>query len=433
MVYEEKRTVKINLKRPTKTKHEHMLSFLKAYQSSMSIAYEACQYWDEIPGKPEKFEETEAKHYKSPPRFGIQHFTYNRIRTEHRLPAQLALDSIKDAVAAYKNNEGSVHKHIPISYNIPRSGNFGYTDGRRNSVLTFRCFDKRVAVPITQDNAFQRLTRLIGDGYTTSHFRVGYDFKHDKWYALVVLKKDWDIEPRTNILGIDIGSRTLAATSILDRDGNITDQRYFGRDLWTKQRDISLRRSKLKSHLSPDNDYKGRRKAKRYLSKLRRKEHNYVKTRSFQLAHEIADLAKANGCTVSMENLTGLKDRKNNSRRANRRSKRIPYHVFTSAMKNVGARNGIGVVKVKPHGTSTTCSRCGSQGVRRSDLGYKVFTCPGCGYTANADRNASVNIARRAENELPDFFINHTKDSVVPQSKSTTGSLAVAPDVCSAG
>jgi len=423
MCYEERRTVKINLLKPTKRKDEVMHEFLSKYRQSMNIVYEACSYWDEIPNKPEKYQDKQ-----NPTRFGIQHFVYNKIRERYQLPSQIAVDCIKDAVAAYKNNEGYVHKYIPISFNIPRSGNFVMSKKRRNSMIKFRCFKERITVPISQDNAFMRLTRLLGEGYTTTNFRIGYDYKNQKWFALVILRNEWELHPGENILGIDIGSRTLAATTTLKpgkhEEDVIIGQHYFGRDMWNRQRNISLRRGKLKSHLDKDDTSKeGKKKAKRLLRKLNRKETNYVKTRSFQIAHEITNMAAKNDCTISIENLNGLKDKKG-TRRANRKKNRIPYSIFQSAIEDVSARKGVQVVKVKPHYTSQTCSRCGKKGKRSENL--KMFKCERCGYHVNADRNASVNIARRANLDV----LRNTCDKIL-NVQPTTGSMAVAPYACS--
>jgi putative transposase len=53
------------------------------------------------------------------------------------------------------------------------------------------------------------------------------------------------------------------------------------------------------------------------------------------------------------------------------------------------------LVLVDPRNTSRTCARCGyvSRDNRQSQT---VFRCAACGYAANADTNAAINILRRA-------------------------------------
>jgi len=79
---------------------------------------------------------------------------------------------------------------------------------------------------------------------------------------------------------------------------------------------------------------------------------------------------------------------------------------FTAGKKKGQPRH---LHKVDPFGTSQVCSHCGKRVGRRYsvtrhektgkltvkfDNGGKLFACP-CGYAANADHNASVNLARR--------------------------------------
>lgn len=76
-------------------------------------------------------------------------------------------------------------------------------------------------------------------------------------------------------------------------------------------------------------------------------------------------------------------------------------------IKEVAADCGLRVILVSPVGTSQVCSRCGALGRRYSirkgpngsaDILFgfveKLFACPCCGYRANADHNASINLTR---------------------------------------
>jgi len=82
-------------------------------------------------------------------------------------------------------------------------------------------------------------------------------------------------------------------------------------------------------------------------------------------------------------------------------------------VKQLAGDAGMRVVEVDPYWTSQLCSRCGMMGARFSAdhgqpvfddasgrKGGSVFACPKCGYTANADHNASVNLHRKFYGEL---------------------------------
>ena len=83
-------------------------------------------------------------------------------------------------------------------------------------------------------------------------------------------------------------------------------------------------------------------------------------------------------------------------------------HLVTR-IKEVAEDAGLRLYQVNPFGTSQVCSKCGALGWRYSvrkdpesrlrDIQFgiveKLFACPDCGYRANSDHNASVNLHRR--------------------------------------
>jgi transposase len=96
--------------------------------------------------------------------------------------------------------------------------------------------------------------------------------------------------------------------------------------------------------------------------------------------------------------MKGKKESK--SRRLNRKLANQIRGLIRDYSKQKAFTNGIVTVEVNPHGTSIYCSQCGAKGERFSlkngqkmnHKGGKLFHCKICGYTANADFNASVNL-----------------------------------------
>ncbi len=58
------------------------------------------------------------------------------------------------------------------------------------------------------------------------------------------------------------------------------------------------------------------------------------------------------------------------------------------------AKAGQLIVEVKPHGTSTECSRCGHK-VKKT-LAQRQHDCPKCNLSIGRDYNAAINIKNRA-------------------------------------
>ena len=99
-------------------------------------------------------------------------------------------------------------------------------------------------------------------------------------------------------------------------------------------------------------------------------------------------VSKFNGNKIVMENLKGI--------RKQRRGKRMNYWIsnwsffqLQSFIQYKAERKGIEVVKVRPNYTSQICSNCGKLGSRSGCS----FVCSHCGYSLNADLNASQNLA----------------------------------------
>ncbi|HUW64789.1 MAG TPA: transposase [Spirochaetia bacterium] len=116
------------------------------------------------------------------------------------------------------------------------------------------------------------------------------------------------------------------------------------------------------------------------------------------------------GCVLVFERLRKITPKKgqSKSRRMNRKkANQIRGKVFEYS-KYKAYILGIVTVEVNPHGTSQFCSRCGHKGERFSYVSGKrvqckwgkLFYCPHCGYTVNADFNASVNMHHSFYNEF---------------------------------
>jgi len=190
--------------------------------------------------------------------------------------------------------------------------------------------------------------------------------------------------------------------SVLNKKGKVLRQRYFGRDLAHRQRNIGLRRSKLFRYTD-----KGSRKARKKLKKLKGYEKNLVKTRCYQVAHEVVDWALKYDSIIAIEDLNGLRRHRKRTKvkdgkrigqprfiekRINRKVHRMPNDIFSTALTSVSYQNCTGAGKVDPSYWSQTCSRCFA--VNSEYRKGCIFHCGKCGLLVNADRNASVDIGR---------------------------------------
>ena len=342
-------------------------------------------------------------------KYSLQDKTYEYLKENLDLQAQIIIDLIKDV---FTHNDSYGFKNYSIPYNVPRSGKLSVTENK-NPVMSVSVSRKeRIGIPIAMDGAWDRFNRLLSEGYSWSAFRVVE--RDDSWKIAVSLKKDFQLLVPKSVMGIDVGSRCLAAVTVISRNG-VAKQLYFGSDIYEQQRNISLRRSVLQKHMDKGT---GKEHAKKKLRDLKHKERNYVKTRCYQIVHQVVDLARKHSSLIAIEDLKGLRNAKGH-RAANRRNKKIPYHTFRAALESVAKRQGIEIMAVSPKYTSKWCPKCGRYG-RRVGKG-KEFVCDGCGLKVNADRVASLNIALRAAKVMHNHNMSSSQYSEGRESVNTLG------------
>jgi IS605 OrfB family transposase len=169
-------------------------------------------------------------------------------------------------------------------------------------------------------------------------------------------------------------------------------QTYYGKEVSTKQFLFEKRRAALQQY----RDTSSRSKAGLKLKSLAMRQRNYVRTSIWLVANQIVQQAKALRANIAVERLRHLRKRRGEwTTRSRRKVNRIPYGFLRRALSHVAERQGVLLVEVDPRYTSQMCPHCGYTS-RANWVGYSYFRCRACGFEANRDRAASLNIALRA-------------------------------------
>lgn len=163
-------------------------------------------------------------------------------------------------------------------------------------------------------------------------------------------------------IGVDCGYKKLAVTS---------EGQMIGVELEQKIEKISRKKQKSKAFkraLVERNDYINREIKKINLAELK---------------------------TVVIEDLKHVKKRTKGKIRKQFMNKlqRWTYPRLLDGLEQSCEVVGVQCHKVNPAYTSQTCSQCG--GVHKENRNGELFKCKDCGYTADADYNASLNILNR--------------------------------------
>ena len=97
---------------------------------------------------------------------------------------------------------------------------------------------------------------------------------------------------------------------------------------------------------------------------------------------------------IIMENIKNIKQNTKKQRRLNKQFRtKFPRWTYAQLLKRIkltAETAGVHVQLVNPAHTSQTCSKCGT--VHKQNRTSEIFKCRNCGYTKDADFNASLNI-----------------------------------------
>ncbi|MFZ8794514.1 MAG: zinc ribbon domain-containing protein [Acidilobaceae archaeon] len=131
-----------------------------------------------------------------------------------------------------------------------------------------------------------------------------------------------------------------------------------------------------------------------YHAKARRIIEDWVKKTS----HKIAVLARQHQYGIAREDLTGLVESLRKLPREHKVSLLIlSYRKISEWIDWQCEKHGVPAIAVDPMDTSTKCPRCSS--MMRGN-GYRVFKCPRCGFEADRDTVAILNIEKRALTQM---------------------------------
>jgi IS605 OrfB family transposase len=207
----------------------------------------------------------------------------------------------------------------------------------------------------------------------TLHHRDG-----DYYLHISVLKEEDVGETESGtVLGVDLNSTgSFAATSTGMFVGS-SDYINHERDEYESRR-ASLQRN-------------GSRRAHEVIERIGDRFSRWSNQKLHEWANEVVEEAVRYDCsTIVFEELDGIRERISN----NKEFQQWAFNQFVAFVEYKAEEYGVSVESVNPEYTSQTCSRCGH--TDRSNRRTKHdFECRECGYSVDADYNASKNVGLR--------------------------------------
>jgi len=158
---------------------------------------------------------------------------------------------------------------------------------------------------------------------------------------------------------------------------------------------------------------------RRRIRYFHRKARNIIEDWAKRTSHTIISLAKQDQLAVAREDLTGLIESLRKLPKGHRTAlvilgyRRLAFWIDWQAEKN-----GVPIFIVEPAGTSSTCPRCGAKLV---EIGHRRLRCPKCGFEADRDSIAVLNIERRALSQMGGSLTTPTAPQMTDVSPNRWG------------
>jgi IS605 OrfB family transposase len=187
-----------------------------------------------------------------------------------------------------------------------------------------------------------------------------------------------EIESDSGTLGVDLGIVTLAT----DSEG----ERFTGEIVHLIRKRYHLRRQRLQKC--------GTRNAKRRIRQIGQREARFQKNTNHCISKKLVQKAAVSRKAIALEDLSGIRERITVRREHRYEQHSWAFFQLRQYIVYKAAQAGVRVYLVDPRNTSRTCSACGhcDKTNRKSQA---EFSCQRCGFAANADYNAALNISRK--------------------------------------
>lgn len=212
--------------------------------------------------------------------------------------------------------------------------------------------------------------------------------KNGKYFLHISIEFEVEKRETKTYLGIDRGIKKFAVITVVRQDGQILhNEQFSGREYETFQERMA---EELKQ---------GQKTGVVSFNRYARLNESFLHV----IANRIVELADQFDSQVVLEDLTwlskgGFKSKtgdKRLDRLLNRKLGRNPYNKLKRMLDYKLPVRGLPTCKLVPaFDTSITCPKC-NHIAKENRSEQATFKCVNCGHEANADDNASINIARR--------------------------------------
>jgi len=285
-----------------------------------------------------------------------------------------AVDALEQVISRWKEGEKATKPIFESWFVAYDHRTITYTDEGCTLATTDGRVQADFVIDETGDNP---QTEYLPDEWERKEATLHH--RDDDYYLHISVVKDEDVGETENgtVLGVDLNSTgSFAVTSTGNFVGS-SDHINHERDEYEKLR-ASLQQN-------------GSRHAHETIERIGDRFSRWSEQKLHEWANEVVQEARRYDCsTIVFEELDGIRKRISN----NKEFQQWAFNQFVAFVEYKAEEYGITVESVNPEYTSQTCSQCGH--TERSNRKTKHdFECRECGYSVDADYNASKNVGLR--------------------------------------
>lgn len=298
------------------------------------------------------------------------------------------IQTIRDkAVETYKSYKALLANGKKVSLPNFRNSVVRFDNRTFSLIKTDNCFDyfvslstrqKRIMLPI-QYGKYQLdiLDKINSCEYKFCTAELSFSKRLNSFVLNISYKYDVEEASSGSVMGVDLGVVNFAVLAVPEQI-----VKFFSGGKYNQKREHYFQ---LRQALS-------KKKLLKKVKAIGSKEQRYMKDVNHKLSREIVNIAKAHNSVIQLENLSNIRDEIHYSRKLNRKLHNWNFAQLQSFIEYKAIAEGLKVIYVDNKNTSIQCNVCGNT-EKKNRKNRNTFKCKCCGYEANADYNASINIS----------------------------------------